>query len=441
MSDIGIESASGARSTDRADRIEKQTQGPYKYYALALLFLVYTLAFVDRQVIVILGEDIKADLGLNDTQLGALTGFAFALFYVSLGIPVARLADRYNRITILSISLAIWSGMTALCALATNFWQLAAARFGVGVGEAGCNPPAYSVIADYFPPKSRSTALSVYVSAGTALGILIGFALGGYIADVYGWRAAFLMVGLPGVLFAIYLKFGLREPEREGKRSADDKLPGFRETMMELARAKSFVFISLAVACNAFVIYAILNWLPNLMIRVHGEPASAVGLRLGLLFGIGMATGGIAVGWLSDRLAQRDRRFYAWTPAIAVAITPPFFMMSFLADSADAAFAMAIFPVIFLNCTAGPVLTVIMGLVESRARAVASSIFLLIVNVAGLGISPVLVGLLSDILAAEHGVRSIAIALSIVVWLNIISAGFFLLSARTLRADMSVNEQ
>lgn len=416
--------------------VEAQTAGGYKYLVLGQLFLVYTLAFIDRQIIVILGEEIKIDLGLNDTQLGALTGFTFALFYVTLGIPVARLADRFNRVTILSISLATWSGMTAVCALAGSFWQLALARFGVGIGEAGCNPPAYSIIADYFPPANRSTALSIYVSGGTALGILVGFALGGIIADSYGWRAAFLLVGLPGILLAIILKLTVREPVREGKGSDVAAPPAFLPTISTLLRSWTFVWISLAVALNAFVIYAVLNWLPILVIREHGAATTAVGTRLGLIFGIGMAAGGLLVGWISDRLARRDQRFYVWVPAIAIAITPPFFVNSFGADTADGVIMLAIIPSIFLNCTAGPVLTVLMGLVETRARALASAIFLLVVNVAGLGISPMSVGLLSDILSATYGAKSLSTALTYVVWLNLIAALCFLIAARHLRRDL-----
>lgn len=431
----------GRVGRERASAVAGQTQGGYKYYVLAVLTLVYTLAFVDRQVIVILAEDIKSDLVLSDTQLGVLTGFAFALFYVGLGIPVARLADRWNRISILSAALAIWSGMTATCAAAGSFVQLALARFGVGIGEAGCNPPAYSVIADYFPPRNRATALAVYASAGTSIGILVGFAVGGLLAEIYGWRAAFLWVGLPGVALALVVWLSVREPEREGYAAAGDRAPRIADVLRQLLASRTFVFVSLAVACNAFAIYAVLNWLPVFMIRVYGASPSQVGPALGLLFGVGMGAGGILVGWLCDRRARRDRRYYVWIPAAGVALTPALYGCALFSPSMSASLMWAIVPTLFINCTAGPVLTVIMGLVETRARALVSSLFLLVVNVAGLGISPIAVGALSDALTPLAGARGIAYAIAAALLMNWVSAGLFLVAAGSIRRDLARMER
>jgi predicted MFS family arabinose efflux permease len=206
-----------------------------RQYALGVLVVVYTFNFIDRQILSILLEPIKAELGLSDGQLGLLAGFAFAAFYATLGIPIARYADRSNRRTLIAAALAIWSGMTALSGLAQNFWQLLVARIGVGVGEAGCSPPAHSMLADYYPATQRATALGIY-SLGIPVGIMFGFVAGGWMNEFFGWRAAFFVVGIPGVLLAVLVRFTVQEPERgmsEG-RSIIGNQPGIMETFRYL---------------------------------------------------------------------------------------------------------------------------------------------------------------------------------------------------------------
>lgn len=226
--------------------IENQHEkSSYKWYVLTILTIVYVFNFIDRQILVILQEPIKAELGLTDTQLGLLTGLAFAALYVILGIPIARFADISNRKNIIAVSMVVWSGMTAISGMATNFVQLMLARIGVGIGEAGCSPPAHSIISDYFPPKKRATALSIY-STGIYIGIIIGYIVGGMIAKAYGWRMAFYAIGLPGILFAVFVYFAIKEPVkgRLDPQNVIDENPSLIEVIQTLLAKKTFVFVA-----------------------------------------------------------------------------------------------------------------------------------------------------------------------------------------------------
>ena len=276
-------------------------------YALGVLVVVYTFNFIDRQILSILLEPIKQDLGLSDSALGMLTGFAFALFYATLGIPIARFADRSNRRNLIAWALAIWSAMTAVSGLAQNFWHLLLARIGVGVGEAGCSPPAHSMLADYFPTENRATALGIY-SLGIPFGILFGFIAGGWLNEFFGWRVAFFIVGVPGLLLAILVRFTLREPPRgmaEG-RVADEEQPTIMETFRFLWSKRAFRHMAVGGGLTAFVGYGVITWVPSFLIRSYGMSTGDVGTYLGLILGI---PGGIGIalgGYLADRYGARD---------------------------------------------------------------------------------------------------------------------------------------
>ena len=296
-------------------------------YALGVLVVVYTFNFIDRQILSILLEPIKQDLGLSDSALGMLTGFAFALFYATLGIPIARFADRSNRRNLIAWALAIWSAMTAVSGLAQNFWHLLLARIGVGVGEAGCSPPAHSMLADYFPTENRATALGIY-SLGIPFGILFGFIAGGWLNEFFGWRVAFFIVGVPGLLLAILVRFTLREPPRgmaEG-RVADEEQPTIMETFRFLWSKRSFRHMAVGGGLTAFVGYGVITWVPSFLIRSYGMSTGDVGTYLGLILGI---PGGIGIalgGYLADRYGARDTRWYLWIVSVAlIASTPLFF--------------------------------------------------------------------------------------------------------------------
>ena len=290
----------------------------YRNYVLLLLMIVYIFNFIDRQILVILQESIKMELGLSDKQLGLLSGFSFAVFYVVCGIPIARLADRYNRVNIVSASLAIWSAMTALSGLAGNFFHLLAARIGVGVGEAGASPPSHSIISDYFPHEERGRALSIY-SIGIYIGILIGFLAGGWINQYFGWRTAFLVVGGPGILLAIVVKLTLREPLRGHLDAGDHESMPDGEFLPDVKRIwalRSFRYAAIGAGLNAFLGYGALNFMPSFAIRLHEVPVGMVGTWLALIVGLAGAAGVYSGGHLSDHLGKRDQRWAYWIAGI-----------------------------------------------------------------------------------------------------------------------------
>ena len=412
----------------------------YRYFVLGVLTLVYALNFVDRQLLVILQEQIKLELELSDTQLGLLSGFAFALFYVSCGIPIARWADTGVRRNIIALALTVWSGMTAISGLAQNYAHLLLARIGVGVGEAGGSPPAHSMISDIFPEKERATALSIY-SVGIYIGILTGFALGGFIAEVFGWRTAFFVVGLPGILVALFLRFTVREPIRgwsEKRETEAGATPGFIEVLKFLWSRKTFRNLALAGSLQATVIYGIGNWLPSYFLRNHEIGLAELGVWMALTSGFGGGAGSFFGGWFADRMGQRDRRWYVWgSAALILAITP---MLMVILNTGDMTLALLLVGVFhFLSASyLGPALAVSHGLVGLRMRALTSAIFFFFINLIGLGLGPLIVGYMSDTFAAGGSQTALATAMLIVgcvasIW------GFvhYMLAARHIRQDIA----
>lgn len=413
-----------------------------RYYVLGVLVLVYTFNFIDRQILSILLEDIKRDLGLSDSALGLLTGFAFAMFYATLGIPIARLADRGNRRNLIAWSLALWSGMTALSGLVTNFWQLLVARILVGVGEAGCTPPANALLADYFPPHQRATALGVY-AMGIPFGILFGYLAGGWVNEIFGWRWAFFLVGAPGVLLALLLRFTVREPVRgrydpgrDGQLPSADQ-PGFGATLAHLRARRAFVHIALGGGLTAFVGYSWIIWMPAFLIRSHGMSTGEVGTALGLVIGLAGAVGISMGGYLADRLARRDVRWSLWMVCIAVIVNIPFAFGVFLADTAGMALACMIVPFLLGNFWQGTSLAQTQGLVDLRMRAVAVAVLLFIVNIIGLGAGPQCVGIVSDLLRDTYGQDSLRYALLLCSTVNLWAAYHYYLAGRALPAELA----
>lgn len=305
----------------------------YRSYVVWLLFFVYVLNFVDRQILTILIQPIKQEFALSDTQAGLLGGLAFAFLYSTLGIPIARYADRSNRVTIIATSLAVWSLFTAATGLARSFTQLLLARVAVGIGEAGCSPAAYSIISDYFKPEKRSTALAIY-SMGIYGGVFVGFLVGGTVAQAYGWRAAFYTVGLPGLVFALIVKLTLREPPRgfsEGIASHIAPAP-LREVIAELWAKRSFRHLSLAGALHSFVGYGVGSFYPAFLMRTHDMSVQEVGLWLSLITALGGIAGTYLGGALSDRCERRfaDRRYQLWVPGISTLISVPIAIIAYL---------------------------------------------------------------------------------------------------------------
>ena len=411
-------------------------------YVLGTLVVVYTFNFIDRQILSILLEAIKQDLGLSDTQLGLLTGFAFALFYATLGIPIARWADRGSRRNIISLALAIWSGMTALSGLAQNFWHLLLARIGVGVGEAGCSPPAHSMISDYYPAERRATALGVY-SLGIPFGILFGFLAGGWINEFFGWRLAFFVVGIPGLILAVIVRLSVKEPPRgmaEG-RAASDEQPSIMETFRYLWQKRSFRQLAFGGALTAFVGYGFVTWIPAFLIRSHGMETGEIGTWLGLIIGI---PGGIGIalgGWVADRLGSRDPRWYLWNVAVALVIVVPPSVLMFLADSPYAALALFIIPAMLGNFYQATTFSQTQRLVPLRMRAVAAAVLLFILNIIGLGLGPQLVGFVSDLLAPRFAEHSLRYSLLIFSLFNLWAAYHYYLAGKHLPEELAVIQE
>ena len=408
-----------------------------RHYALGVLVVVYTFNFIDRQILSILLEPIKQDLGLSDSALGMLTGFAFALFYATLGIPIARFADRSNRRNLIAWALAIWSAMTAVSGLAQNFWHLLLARIGVGVGEAGCSPPAHSMLADYFPTENRATALGIY-SLGIPFGILFGFIAGGWLNEFFGWRVAFFIVGVPGLLLAILVRFTLREPPRgmaEG-RVADEEQPTIMETFRFLWSKRSFRHMAVGGGLTAFVGYGVITWVPSFLIRSYGMNTGDVGTYLGLILGI---PGGIGIalgGYLADRYGARDTRWYLWIVSVALIASTPLFFGVYLSNTAFASLMFLILPILLGNFYQATTFSQTQGLVSLRMRSVAAAVLLFILNMIGLGAGPQAVGILSDVLQPSYGDESLRYALLILSTVQIWAAYHYYQAGKSLKEDL-----
>ena len=407
-------------------------------YVLVLLTLVYTFNFIDRQLLSILQESIKLELLLSDSQLGLLTGFAFALFYVTAGLPIARLADRSNRRNIVAVSVGLWSFMTAISGLVQNYSQLLAARVGVGIGEAGGSPPSHSIVSDIFPPEKRASALSFY-STGVNLGILFGFLFGGWLNEFFGWRVAFMVVGIPGIILAFIVRATVKEPIRgliENKVASDEQVP-FKQVITILWQRKTFRHLALASGLNAFAGYGTANWLASFFIRSHemttGELGTWLALSTGLFGAIGILLGGI----LADKLGKTDKRWYLWVPGIATILVAPFMLFTLLTGSQYVALLCAFIPGLLQNVYLGNSIATTHSLVGLRWRSTASAILFLVLNIIGLGLGPFAVGYLSDFLSPSLGTESLRYAMvallpTAMIWSSI----HFLIASRTLQKDL-----
>lgn len=411
----------------------------YKRYVLFALTGVYIFNFIDRQILVILQESIKADLNLSDTQLGLLTGFAFALFYVTLGIPIARLADKYNRKKIIAVSLTVWSAMTALSGLTNNFLQLLLARIGVGIGEAGGSPPAHSMISDYFPPSKRATALATY-SMGIYIGILIGFLFGGWFDEFFGWRKALMVVGLPGILYAIFFYFTVKEPPR-GYSEKVNPMEAVNYSILEvfslLMSRKSFVLIAFGVGFHAFVLYGFSNWTPSFLARLHGMSSGEIGTWLALGSGVGGALGIWLGGVLTDRYGEDDKRWYMWIPSISILLSIPFTFLILFSSSKYVVLFGIMMTRILWNFYLGPCIAMAHSMVGLKMRALTSAILFLFLNLIGLGLGPLIIGMISDFLQPNYGNESLRWALSIGFVMNLLVIYLFWSSAKHIRFDLS----
>jgi MFS family permease len=425
-----------------ASAVEDRGGRGYANYVLAVLFVVYVFNFVDRQVLSILIGPIKEDLGISDTVMGLLAGPAFALFYTLAGIPIARWADRANRITVIALSLTVWSGMTALSGLARSGLTFALARVGVGVGEAGGSPPSHSLISDYFPPERRATALALYAN-GIYIGSGCAFVFGAWIATQTDWRTVYYVLGLLGIPLALLLRLTVRELPRGASETGtvDVEPVSFREVVRHLFRRRSFVMLVAAASCQSIMGYGMLGWAPEFMLRVHEMSRLDVGLWIGLIVMFAGCLGVGVGGWASDRLGAGDVRWYMRLPAIISIASMPFaFAFLFLPGSGA---ALAFFAPFYLiaNMYVGPLWSLGQSLALPSMRATASALLLLVLNIFGLGGGVFLVGFLNDRFAAATGHLAIRYSLAVVAAIGGASSLFFWLGSATLREDLASRDE
>lgn len=408
------------------------------------LLVVYILNFLDRQIVSILAEPMKREFGLSDTQLGLLAGPAFAVFYAVLGIPIARYADKQktNRVWLISISLAVWSAMTAVCGVAQNFLQLALARVGVGVGEAGCTPAAHSLIADTVPPEKRSSAIAFY-GLGIPIGGLLGLIIGGIVNDLYGWRAAFMIVGAPGILLAFVLPKIITDPRRiaeAGDTARSDTPAEPALSVMDAAReifaSKAYLYIFIAASFTAFLSYGKGLWTISFFIRSHGFSTTEAGLAMAVALGLSGIIGTWLGGKMADVFGKRDKRHLLTLPAIGMTIAAPLLFASYWMDDWRIAVALLIVPTILNSAYYGPAYGCVQGLVRREARAVAASLVVFGQNLIGLGMGPLLFGVLSDALQPMAGTDSVRWVLYGAAWLGLIPAFFFWRASLRLNAEL-----
>jgi len=411
----------------------------YTRYALGLLVVVYVFNFIDRSILSILLESIKEEFQVSDTYLGFLSGIAFAALYTIAGIPIARWSDRGKRSSIIALAVLAWSGMTALTGLAQNFTHLVLARIGVGIGEAGCSPPAHSLISDYFPPARRATALSIY-SLGIPIGGGIGFLAGGWLDEFFDWRTAFIVVGLPGVLLALIVKLTLKEPVRgthDGVAARNAAQVSVGETLRFMNGLKSFRHMAFGAALHAFYGYGAAAFVAAFFRRSHEMDPGELGTWLAAIACTAGVTGTFLGGFLGDRLGARDKRWYVWIPALATAIYIPFAVLLFLWPEPYVALILSIPGSILGGMYLGPTFAMTQSLVPPTMRATASAILLFVINMIGLGLGPLGVGILSDLLIPVFERESLRYALLIIIvscaaW----SVFHYSMASRTLRGDL-----
>ena len=401
------------------------------------MFAVYALNFLDRQVINVLGESIKRDLHISDARLGLLMGTAFALFYSTLGLPMARLADRAHRVNIIAVAVLLWSGFTAACGLAGNYLQLFVCRMGVGIGEAGGTPPSQSLISDYFPQRQRALAFALF-NTGPSAGGFLGFLIGGYAGDWFGWRTAFLTAGAPGLLVALLLKFAVKEPVRgavDGLEHQGRHVAPLGQTLRSLLQRPSYLWLITGSTFAIFSVYVAGAWLPSLFVRLHGFSAHQIGRWLALGAGLGGILGSLGGGVAATLLNRRWARGELWLVVICCALVSPLLLTTVRSRNTDVALAALFLLYVFAWVWIGPTSALIQRVVPIRARALSVGCMLFLSNATALAFGPPLVGLASDALRASRGVESLRVAMSWAALAGLFAAFSYLMAGLYVAGD------
>jgi len=416
----------------------------YPNYVLGMLALAYVFNFIDRNILSVLIEPIKKDLGVSDTQMGLLGGLSFALVYCISGIPIARWADRGSRINVIALGVAAWSVMTMLCGFGKSFTHLLLARIGVGIGEAACSPPSHSLIADYFPPERRATALGIY-SMGGPIGVAIGFIVGGWIEYYFDWRMAFVVVGAPGILLAFFMRISIAEPIRgrfdkiiQGQYTAS-----FAEVITSLASIKSFVYLQLANILFSFAGYSLGFWTIPFFSRAHAMPLHQTATYMAVLGVIGGVGGAYFGGRLADGFSRRNAAWYFGIPAISLALAAVGSLLMLGAPTALWAFTGYFVSVLFMHAYSGPIFAAIQAMVGVKMRSQAVAVHLLLSSLLGMGLGPMVVGGLSDhfVNSGFDAGSSLQRALIAVVIFELAAAGALVLGARSVSGDIKKASQ
>jgi predicted MFS family arabinose efflux permease len=426
----------GTAAADRVPRTEEFSTA-YKIYVLLLLLLLYVSNFADRMIMSVVLPALKAEFQVSDAALGFLAGTTFAILYATLGVPIAIAADRGNRKAIITAAVTIWSAMTAVCGLAQSYWQFAIARVLVGVGEAGGSPPSHAIISDLFTQKNRATALAIY-ALGVPFGLFVGLYGGAQVAAEYGWRMAFYVLGIPGLMLALLVWFTVREP----RRGAADGLvqvaeaPSLLATARHILSQRTLVHAFTGATITTLVGYAAVQWWPTFIQRSHGWSMADLSLFLALVFGVAGGVGTFAGGYFADLFSRRDKK---WMPRIVVAATAvglPFGLAIYLVDSITMVFVLIGIPAAMGAVYLPPTYAMTQGLVAVRMRTVASALLLFIINLIGMGLGPLIAGVLSDLLEPSYGKDGLRYSLFLLSFLNIWAAAHYWIAGRYYEDDL-----
>jgi MFS family permease len=408
----------------------------HRRYALGIMTAVYTLNLVDRGLVAVLLQPIKEDMHLSDTQLGLMTGIVFAAFYATFGIPIARWADRGDRVTITALAIAVWGLTVMSCLLVTNYIQLLLARMASAIGESGCKPPTYSLIGDWYPrPAERTGAMTIYWLGGS-VATLVSFAVGGLLNEAYGWRLTFFLMGLPGLVLAVIVRLSLVDPRISPSPADHQELPPLRSVLTTLWRRKSMRHLTLALILLYTLGSGLSPWYTAFMIRSHQMGTGEVGVWLGVIFGVGGVLGVIIGGYVATRWLSNSEKSQMRISAITVGLQVPCLFIFVMVEQKQHAL-IALAPVIVLfSFFMGPTYALMQRLVPDKMRATVLAVVMFLVNLIGMGVGPQIVGILSDVLAPVAGIDSLRYAMLIVSFTALWSAYHFWRASGTIGNDL-----